>query len=955
MVEIVFPAFFVISGVTGYAAVQHLGLGVSKPYSRPHLLLCAMSLFLSAGVIFQAMTVHAASIAEFVPALKWNIAAMLAGSALLPWFVALDAGRRPGAFLALLSAAYAVLLLANLLLPYGLQFAGIDSLYALRLPWGEVVTRARGHAGWWVPATSTALVAGLGYVLVSVVATYRQRRNAEAAWMLAAVIVFLMAATQGVLARLAFFDFIELGPVGFSAMLIVIGAVAARQSKERLRLSEARFHALFENTPQAILAIDPVTERVVEANEAALAALGYGKAELFARRLGELTRPEDRGEIRRLIGQFAGGEDQSPRESMRLDAWCVRKDGTQRYMDCQFSTLRDQQGKVLKLIVTAADITERRRAEEALRESETRLRAVIGQSPIGIAFAADGVTMDVNDVYLQTFGFQDVGQVRGRSLLEQIAPQCRAEAERRVRRRIAGEAVENVYETMGLRSDGTQFPLFISAKRLELRDGPVTIAFLIDISRQKESEVEIRRLAFYDQLTDLANRQLLNDRLRQALASCARTGRHCALLLIDLDRFKTVNDTLGHTAGDSLLRAVAARLAALTQSGASVARLGGDEFAVLLDDLSPRQAEAAAQAESLGERIRQALGEPHEIGPSALRCSCSIGVTVSRDHHLNAEDLIRQAGIAMSEAKNHGRNLLRFFDPRMQELINARVLLESDLHLAIEKREFTLHFQIQVDSSFLPVGAEALIRWNHPQRGTVAPGEFIALAEETGLIVPIGRWVLDAACAQIAGWRHNPLVRDLPLAINVSSKQFRRADFVDDVRVALRRHRIEPSQLKFELTESMVIEDIEHVIATMNALRALGVKFSLDDFGTGYSSLQYLKRLPLDQLKIDQSFVRDIAVDPNDHAIVRTVIAVARSLNLDVIAEGVETEEQRRLLLDCGCTHFQGYLFGRPAPPEVLANLVEANLIGLHEPAAEPEPARGRRAAPALSSRGKGR
>jgi diguanylate cyclase (GGDEF)-like protein len=400
------------------------------------------------------------------------------------------------------------------------------------------------------------------------------------------------------------------------------------------------------------------------------------------------------------------------------------------------------------------------------------------------------------------------------------------------------------------------------------------------------------------------------------------------VLLVDLDNFKTVNDTLGHASGDELLREIARRMSAIVRASDSVARLGGDEFVVLLENLGENADEAAKQAESIGEKIIELLRRPFALEAKEIRSSCSIGATVFRGRQLTPEDIVKQADIAMYEAKKNGRDALRFFDPHMQELINSRVLLESELHEALDVGQFALHYQIQLDRSFLPIGAEALIRWTHPRRGLVPPGQFIALAEETGLIEPMGQWVLEAACAQLRAWRQDPLLRDLAVAINVSSAQLRKSSFVERVRAALEEHGVAPGQLTLEITESMLVDDVEEAIAMMNALKDLGVRFSLDDFGTGYSSLQYLKRLPLDQLKVAHVFVRDIADDPNDLAIVRTVIAMAHSLNVDVIAEGVETAEQRDLLIACGCTHFQGYLFGRPVPAASFEAALRAGVAG---------------------------
>jgi diguanylate cyclase (GGDEF)-like protein len=448
----------------------------------------------------------------------------------------------------------------------------------------------------------------------------------------------------------------------------------------------------------------------------------------------------------------------------------------------------------------------------------------------------------------------------------------------------------------------------------------VTGATLAQETKRKllDSEERMRRLAFFDRLTQLPNRELLQDRLNKALAASARTGRYGALLLLNLDDFKSVNDTLGDAAGDALLKRVAARLAADVGAADMLARVDRDEFVVLLEELAAQPLEAAAQARTFGLKMMSAVSGAYSLSEGSIHVSCSVGAAILAGHQHTSQDLLKQANIALHQAKKAGRNALRFFDPRMQESVSARAALEVELCNAIAASQFVLHYQLQVDESGRELGTEALLRWNHPERGLVSPAEFIGLAEETHLILAIGQWVIEAACARLAAWSRDARTRELSVAVNVSSLQFQQPEFALQVLGSIRRHGVNAGRLKLELTETMLQGDLERTVSTMNMLKAEGVRFCLDDFGTGYSSLQYLKQLPLDQLKIDRSFVRDIAADPNDRAIVTTIVGIAGHLGLDVIAEGVETPEQLRVLRECGCTRYQGYLFGRPVAAEHL-------------------------------------
>lgn len=474
------------------------------------------------------------------------------------------------------------------------------------------------------------------------------------------------------------------------------------------------------------------------------------------------------------------------------------------------------------------------------------------------------------------------------------------------------------------RKNGEIFPKWLTITAIKNSAGAVThyVATQTDISERKLAEEEIHLLAFFDPLTRLPNRRLLMDRLEQAVTFSHRHGNCVAILFIDLDNFKTLNDSLGHAMGDLLLQQVADRLIRCVREDDTVARLGGDEFMLLLENLSHDCDEAASQVEQIGQKIIQSLGQPYQLQEQTYRSTPSIGATLFRRYQGPVDELFKQADIAMYQSKKAGRNTLRFFDPHMQFLVNQRATLEIDLRHALERQEFCLFYQLQVDNGMQPLGAEALIRWQHPTRGLVFPNDFIPLAEETGLILNIGQWVLNTACAQLRQWQQDPRTRELVLAVNVSPRQLQDEHFINHVKNALTQHAAPAHLLKLEVTESALLDNIAVIAEKMRYLKNIGVQFSLDDFGTGYSSLQYLKLLPLDQLKIDRSFVRDLESDADDRTIVRTIINMANSLQLDVIAEGVENLSQQALLVSKGCFHFQGYLFGKPVPiKEFEANL----------------------------------
>jgi diguanylate cyclase (GGDEF)-like protein/PAS domain S-box-containing protein len=499
-------------------------------------------------------------------------------------------------------------------------------------------------------------------------------------------------------------------------------------------------------------------------------------------------------------------------------------------------------------------------------------------------------------------------------------------------RRVIGKA----REVEARHRDGHLLPISLLVSEIIGTTPRSYIGLLRDIAPDRQHVEELHRLAYYDSLTGLPNRRLLTERLQHAMQVTARSGRQGALMLLDLDHFKQLNDTQGHGVGDELLLQVTQRLQAVVHAASHVgghvalalgvhpdgllARLGGDEFVVLLEGLSSQGHEAATQAELFAGKVLESLREPYSLRGKSYQGTPSIGIVVLTQEPHSSDELLKRADVAMYQAKSAGRNTMRFFDPALQAIANAFIAFELDLRHGLERQEFELHYQVQVNSVGAVTGVEALLRWRRGGTEMVPPAQFIPIAEANGLILPLGQWVLETACAQLVAWSQDPQRARWTMAVNVSALQFAQIDFVERVGQALQKTGAKPTQLKLELTESMLVDDIEGVVAKMKAIQAYGVAFSLDDFGTGYSSLSILKRLPLQQLKIDQSFVRDILVDPNDAVIARTIVALAHNLDLRVIAEGVESAEQRDFLAAIGCDAFQGYFFGRPVSAAVLSN-----------------------------------
>ncbi|WP_412480039.1 EAL domain-containing protein [Azonexus sp. IMCC34839] len=668
-----------------------------------------------------------------------------------------------------------------------------------------------------------------------------------------------------------------------------------------LQKSEEKFSTAFDSCPLAA-SISRISDgRFIEVNASYERNFGWSRADLVGKTSLEVGFwPDTEARDAWLQAIYDAGR--------LVDYEVVWKHKSGELRDVALSSEIIRLGEESCILTYLTDVTARKGAEADLRIAATAFESQEGM----VVTDANGIILRVNRAFTESTGYsaeEVVGQTP--RILRSGLHDDRFYKQMWDSIREQGGWQGEVWDK---RKNGEIYPKWLTISAVKDETGKIThfVGTHFDITERKLAEERINALAFYDQLTDLPNRTLLQDRLTQALAQCARTSNYGALLFIDLDNFKTLNDTKGHEMGDLLLKEVAARLRQCIREVDTAARLGGDEFVVVLSNLGQIRKVAAATTEAIAEKILRAIAQPFKVGRLDHQCSASIGVALFHGRQTSTDELMRQADLAMYRAKAAGRNQVRFFDPVMELEVHAQADLERDLRRAIDDRQFVLHYQPQVLEDGHIIGAEALLRWHHPERGLVPPGEFIPVAEASGLILDIGMWVLKTACKQLAAWSKQPGLSALSIAVNVSAKQFRQRDFEDQVLSVLKKTGARPERLKLELTESMLAQEVDHLIERMERLRRAGVQFSLDDFGTGYSSLAYLSQLPIDQLKIDQSFVRDVLTNPNDAAIARTVVALGKSLGLSVIAEGVETEAQREFLMSSRCYAYQGYLFSKP-------------------------------------------
>lgn len=689
-----------------------------------------------------------------------------------------------------------------------------------------------------------------------------------------------------------------------------------KRKDEKLHDAQQLMDSIIDNIPAMVFMKSASDFQFELFNRSGEELLGYPAADILGKNDHDVF-PQDQADF------FAAGDRQVLASEAIIEfpeAIITTSKGENRYLYTRKVALRDKEGKPKHILGISIDFTERKRAEE-----ELRIAAVTFETDAAIMINdADGNIIKVNKAFQTITGFthEDVYGKNPRILSSgRHDRQFYADMWQQLLRK--GSWAGEIWDR---RKNGQIYPKWLTITAIKDSANITTgyVAIFTDITDQKQAEEEIRNLAYFDPLTKLPNRRFLIESVQQALTHSAQTQQHGAVLFLDMDKFKVLNDTQGHEFGDLMLIEVAERIKRVVRNRGIVARLGGDEFVILLENIGKNSKEASEHVIQIAEKIRNALALDYLLQGYIHHTSPSIGVSLYHGNTLSSSELLKHADIAMYQAKNSGRNKVCFYDPEMQQALDVRAMLEYDLRLAVKEQNLQLFYQIQMDNEKNPFGAEALIRWIHPQRGMIPPTHFIPIAEDSSLILDIGSWVLSQACRQLEQWRHNEHTCNLILAINVSANQFRQADFVEMVEKTISAFTFDVTRLKLELTESVIVDNIAEVIAKMHALKASGIRLSLDDFGTGYSSLSYLKQLPLDQIKIDQSFVRDVVADPSDAVLVKTIIDMAKNFRLNVIAEGVETEAQFTFLKENGCMAYQGYLFSKPLPLGQFESLLQS-------------------------------
>jgi len=942
--HIVIPGLYLLAGVCVYATVHHLANALHPSHDLTQLLFAGTCLFIVPAGLFHAASYQAQSPGEYVAALRWNIATLIPFFVLFQWFLATYTEVRPRPWLWLTTAAYAVLLVVDLTAPYSLQYDAPPLIEHLHLPWGEKLTLARGSNGPWFHAALALVLLTFGYAVYALIVHYRCYHRRTTLYMLLAMGPAVATSLEGILVRVSAFQSVHLGLFGYLAMVVVMGMALAHELQQRLRTSESRFRALVEQSPLSTQVLSP-DGRICQVNAAWEKLWGVTLDQLGDYNLLQDRQLIDKGIMSQIERGFAGQATEIPPIVYNpADNPLVRGPVRDRWVRAFVYPIRDVHGGVREVILMHEDVTDRKRIEDAIRLIASGVSAETGDRffrqlvcSLAELFGADHALVGVLDEQdrqrIDTLAVCTHGEIAP-NLSYTLADTPCAEVvghatcayPRGVQRLfprdqlLAEMQVEGYIGTPLFDADRNPLGLIVILHSQPI-DHVEQVQEILEIFAARagaelqrlRAEADMRRMAYEDYLTRLANRAALHGALADDIRRATHNGEHGTLLLIDLDHFRTINDALSHDVGDEILRAVGNRVSDVTGDRALAARLGGDEFVVLCHPAGQDRQAAEQHGMELAQRILQALTPPIAVGDNNLTVGASIGAVMFPDGGETGLDVLRHAEMALYRAKNQGRGHIQRYLPELQAAASRRLQMEHGLRQAIANDELRLHFQPQLDAGGRMAGAEALLRWSHPEMGDIPPSTFIPIAEETGLIHPIGRWVFEQGCRCLGAWQQAGLPFTGHLSINVCPWQFIRSDFVAQLKDCLQHYRVDPARLMLELTETALLYDLETTIGKLHTLRDLGLGVSLDDFGTGYSSLAYLKDLPLDQIKIDRTFVSEL--DNTDrHPLVESMLAIGRHMHLEVVAEGVETEQQRDILVALGCTRIQGFLFSHPLP-----------------------------------------
>ncbi|WP_283744975.1 EAL domain-containing protein [Sideroxydans sp. CL21] len=922
MNELVIQSLCVLFGIVVYATVYHLVSALSHPRDRMQMLFSAICLTVLTGIFYLIEYLQATNINEYISGTRGNNAAVILFFLLFSWFFDCYSEQKSSYLVKGLSILFCILFIVNLMQPYSVLYSHIDRIFQLQLPWDETVTHGDGVISNWYYVLVSGILLSFSYALYVTISKYKRTRQLAVLWMLFALGLFMLGAIEEILVALEVINFIEVGTFGIVAMIILMGVALAleirlkrKQLEKTLETTKVGLRQIIDLVPEMLFVKD-AEGRYLMVNSAVAKNYRMSVEEVTGKLHAEV-HPDKAEAAKMLDDDRKTLESKNPLfiEEHFLDAY-----GKARILKTTKIPFKFAETGKPAVLGIAEDITERKELDEKLR-----LASLVYQNSSEAMLVTDEHNRIIasNQSFTKLTGYTEA-EVLGKN--PRILSSGLHDAE------FFNAMWTSIYSTGGWngeiwdrRKNGEIYPKWLSISVIKDASGNTTsyVSMFTDLTSRKQAEREIHSLAFYDTLTQLPNRNHLLDRLKEALSESKITNTYGALIFLDMDNFKIINETLGHDYGDMFIIEVASRLAHFVHDKCTLARIGGDEFVLLIEKIDADAEQASSAVALIAEKMRSTLVAPYKLKEREFRSSASIGVCMYHDNEESVDKLLKSAELAMYQAKNAAGNAVFFFDPAIQLAVEKHAHLEMDLHHAIERNQLSLYYQIQIDDENRAIGAEALIRWIHPVNGLVSPAHFIPVAEKSFLILDIGNWVLETACKQLALWGKRNDTNHLILAVNISAAQFKKHDFVDYISSLVNQHQVDPKRLKLELTEAVVLEDVVDVITKMNALKSLGCTLSLDDFGTGYSSLSYLKRLPIDQLKIDQSFVRDITTDPSDALMVQSIINLAKNFQLNVIAEGVETEDHLNFLKRNGCTAYQGYFFSKPVPIEEFEALLK--------------------------------